>query len=68
MNFDELWEQVEGLSDMTKRLVPDALTASTKKKLERKKPKDIEQIVLSAIDEVNCGSVISLDELIRKRL
>ena len=68
MTFDELWTQVKGLPDMAKLQVPDVLTVSTKRKLEQKTPEDIEKIVSAAIDEVNHGSVITLDELIRRRL
>ena len=68
MTFDELWTQVKGHPDMAKLQVPNALTVSTKRKLEEKNPEDIEKIVSAAIDEVNHGSVSPLDELIRKRL
>ena len=68
MTFDELWVQVKDLPDMAKLQVPDVLTISTKRKIEQKTPEDIEKIVSAAIDEVNSGSVTTLDELIRKRL
>jgi len=68
MTFDELWAQVKGLPDTAMVLVPDVLSATTKKKLERKTPEEIEQIVSEAIDEVNHGSVAPLDELIKRRL
>lgn len=68
MTFDELWVQVKDLPNMAKLQVPDVLTISTKRKLEQKTPEDIEKIAPAAIDEVNRGSVTTLDELIRKRL
>ena len=52
---------------MAKLQVSDVLTISTKRKL-KKTLEDIEQIVSATIDEVNRGSVTTLDELIRKRL
>ena len=48
--------------------VPRALKEETKRRLAKKKPEGIEQIIKSAIDEVNNGSVESLDKLINKRL
>ena len=68
MSFDELWTQVKGLPDTAIMQIPLVLTASTKKKLERKTPEEIEQIVSAAIEEINHGSITSLDELINRRL
>ncbi len=68
MSFDELWTQVKGLPDTAMVQVPLVLTASTKKKLERNTPEEIEQIVSAAIEEINHGSITSLDELINRRL
>ena len=68
MLFDELWTQVKGLPDTAMMQVPLVLTASTKKKLERKTPEEIEQIVSAAIEEINHGSITSLDERINRRL
>ena len=68
MSFDELWTQVKGLPDIAMMQVPLVLTASKKKKLERKTPEEIEQIVSAAIGEINHGSITSLDELINRRL
>ena len=68
MSFDKLWTQVKGLPDTAMVQVPLVLTASTKKKLERKTPEEIAQIVSAAIEEINHGSITSLDELINRRL
>ena len=68
MSFDELWAQVKGLPDTAMMQVPLVLTISTKKKYERKIPEEIEQIVFAAIEEINHGSITSLDELINRRL
>jgi hypothetical protein len=48
--------------------VPKVLSKETKKRLEKLKPEEVSVIVAQAIDEVNQGSVVPLDELIRKRL
>lgn len=53
---------------MAKLQVPDVLTISTKRKLKQKTLEDIEQIVSAAIDEVNLGSVTTLDELTKKAI
>ena len=68
MLFFLLWTQVKGLPDTAMMQVPLVLTASTKKKLERKTPEEIEQIVSAAIEEINHGSITSLDERINRRL
>jgi hypothetical protein len=68
MTFDELWKQVEGLPDTAKLQVPEVLSPTTKKKLEKRSPQEIAVIVAAAIDEVNHGSIAPLDTLIRKRL
>lgn len=68
MTFDELWAQVKGLPGTAMVQVPLVLTVSTKKKLERKTPEEIEQIVSSAIEEINHGSINPLDEQINRRL
>ena len=68
MTFEELWKQVEGLPEMAKIQVPRVLSESTKKKLARKKPEEVRQIVVAAIDEVNNGSVEPLDRIIRKKI
>ena len=68
MMFDEMWKQVEGLPDTAVIQVPGVLSEATKKKMEKRSPEEVSRIVLSAIDEVNHGSVEPLDTLIKKRL
>ena len=48
--------------------VPRALKEETKKRLCRKSPEKIKEIVEAAIEEVNRGSIVPLDELVQKRL
>ena len=68
MTFEELWGEVRGLPDTAKLQVPASLSESTKKKLVRRTPEEIEKIVAQAIEEVNHGAVAPLDDLVRKKL
>ena len=68
MTFDELWKEISDLPEMAKIQVPGILSESTKRKLARKKPEEVRQIVTAAIDEVNHGSVEPLDRIIRKKI
>lgn len=68
MTFEELWTQVKGLPDAAKVLLPDSLSATTKKKLTKMMPEEVGRVVSGAIDEVNNGSTEPLDTLIKKRL
>ena len=53
---------------MAKIQIPGVLRESTKKKLARKKPEEVRQIVTAAIEEINHGSVEPLDRIIRKKM
>ena len=68
MTFDELWEQVRGLPEMAKVQVPSSLSINTKKRLCKFNPEEISKIVQAAIDEINHGSIESLDKLIQQHL
>lgn len=68
MTFDDLWREVQGLPDTAKLQVPGTLSESTKKKLVRRTPEEIEKIVAQAIEEGNHGAVAPLDDLVRKKL
>ena len=71
MTFDELWEQVKQLKvlpDAAIIQIPYILKDSTKKKLCKQSPQDVAEIITSAIDEINRGSVETVDALVRKRL
>ena len=68
MTFDELWREISDLPEMAKIQIPGVLRESTKKKLARKKPEEVRQIVTAAIEEINHGSVEPLVTLIKKRL
>ena len=67
----DIWRIVDrniGLTGDGKNQIPGVLRESTKKKLARKKPEEVRQIVVAAIDEVNNGSVEPLDRIIRKKI
>ena len=68
MTFDELWKQVKGIPDTAMIQVPAVLSSTTKKRLCKKSPEEVGRIISAAIDEINRGSVESVDALVRKRL
>lgn len=68
MAFDEVWAEVQSLPDTAKLQMPGTLRDDTKKRLARKTPEEISEIVLQAVAEVDHGSIEPLDTLIRKRL
>ena len=63
--FEELWKQVEGIPEGAKKQIPGDLSDRTKRKLERLSPKEIEEAIDKAIEEINKGSVERIDDLIR---
>ncbi len=64
--FDELWKQVEGIPEGAKKQIAADLSDRTKRKLEKLSPEKIAEIINKAFDEVNKGSVLEMDVLIRK--
>ena len=64
--FEELWKQVEGIPDGAKKQIPADLSDSTKRKLEKYSPEKIAEAVNKAFEEINKGSVLEMDVLIRK--
>ncbi len=71
MTFDDLWRQVAELKILPNealRLVPDALSLKTKKRLCREKTGEAAEIVQWAINQINHGSVETLDTLVNRRL
>ena len=68
MTFEDVWREVKGLPDTAMVQVPGTLKEETKKKLVMNTPEEVAVIVTAAIDEINHGSVVSLDTLIKKRL
>lgn len=71
MTFDELWVEVEKLHILPETAieqVPQILSNETKKRLSRKTPKEACWILKEAIDEINHGSVETVDALTQKKL
>ncbi len=66
--FDELWKQAEGIPEGIKKQIGEDLSQKTKKILEKKKPKEIQTIINEAIEEINRGSIETMDSLIRKKM
>lgn len=64
--FEELWKEVEGIPEGAKKQIPGDLSDRTKKKLEKLSSEKIAEIINKAFDEVNKGSVLEMDVLIRK--
>ena len=64
--FEELWKQVEGIPEGVKKQIPGDLSDRTKRKLEKLSPEKIAEIINKAFDELNKGSVLEMDVLIRK--
>lgn len=71
MTFEEYWAEVEKfklLPGMAIRQLPSSLSPQIKKRLMKKQPEETVEILRAAIDEVNRGSVESIDGLVRKKL
>lgn len=71
MTFEEYWAEVakqKALPEMAIRQLPSSLSASTKKKLMKLKPRETVRILKAAIDRINQGSVESIDSPVRNRL
>ena len=71
MTFDELWVEIEKLQVLPEaaiKQVPKILSNKTKKRLSRKTPKEVCWILNKAIDEINRGSIETVDALAQKEL
>ncbi len=69
--FMELWAEVEKLNMLPNTAimdVPGIIQSATKQKLCELEPARVSEIIKAAIEEINNGSVESLDDLILKRL
>ena len=66
--FEKLWAEVKGLPDTAMLQVPGVLSTNTKRKLCRKSPADVSNILIAAIDEVDHGSIEPLDILVSRRI
>lgn len=71
MTFEEYWSKVEKLKvlpAMAIQQLPISLSENTKKKLMKRLPDETVRLISTAIEEVNRGSVESIDSLVRKKL
>lgn len=71
MTFEEYWtkvEKLEMLPGMAIQQIPLSISAETKKRLMTKQPNEAAQFLNEAIDQINHGSVESLDKLLSKML
>lgn len=71
MTFEEYWaevEKLEALPQMAIQQLPNSLSESTKKRLMKKRQEEAAGILCAVIEEVNRGSVESIDSLVRKLL
>ena len=63
MSFEEYWKEVEKLRTlplMAIQQLPLSLSTETKKRLIKKRPEETAELLNSAIEEVNQGSVESI--------
>lgn len=71
MTFEELWEKISELKilpDTAIQQVPHVLSDIAKKKLSRKTAEEAVKILREVIEEIDHGSVQTVDALVRKRL
>lgn len=71
MIFEEYWSEVAKLKllpQMAIQQLPSSLLEETKKRLMRKRPEETAELLNAAIDEINRGSIESIDSLVRKKL
>ena len=71
MTFEELLDQAcktASLPEMARILLPSTLSEETKKLVLKLSPEELGAILKAAIDEINRGSVESVDALVRKAL
>ncbi len=66
--FEELWKQVEGVPEGVKKQLSADFSDRTKRKLEKLSPEKISEVINKAFDEVNNGSVLQMDVLIRRMI
>ena len=71
MTFEEYWEAVAKLKELPEMAIqqlPSSLSIETKKRLIKQNPEEAVDLIKAVIDEVNRGSVESIDSLVKKRL
>ena len=71
MTFEEFWEEVAKLGvlpDMAIMHIPNSLSNNAKKKLMKAGPQKCAEMLKSAIEEINHGSIESIDEIVKSKL
>ena len=71
MNFEEYWLQVKNegiLPNEAIKHLPGAFSDSTKRKMMRKTPQEAARKIQESIDEINRGSVDTVETLLKKKL
>ncbi len=71
MSFEELLDQAcksAELPNTARKQLPSALSEKTKKRAMKLSPEEFGQILATAIEMVNHGSVESIDALVRKQI
>lgn len=71
MKFEEFWTKVSELKvlpDTAIHQIPSILSQQAKMKLCKKTPEEAAEIINAAIDEINRGSVETVDALIQKKM
>ena len=71
MTFDELFIKAcdsAHLPEMARIQLPNALSEKTKKMVLKLSPEEFGQMLATAIETVNHGSVESIDSLVRKQI
>ena len=71
MTFEELLDQAcvtAHLPEMARIQLPSTLSNETIKMVMKLSPEEFGAILKAAIDKINCGSVESVDALVRKAL
>ena len=71
MDFEELLERAcdsASLPEMARLLLPSTLSAGTKNMVLKLSPDEFGRILAAAIDQINHGSVETVEVLVRKAL
>ena len=71
MDFEELLNQAcesAHLPEMARLLLPSTLSVETKNMVLKLSPEELGRILASAIDQINRGTVETVDALVRKAL
>lgn len=70
-DFSDYWANVEKLKTLPNTAIqqlPNSLSENTKRKLMKIRPEESVKILIATIEQINRGSVESIDTLVRKQL